>query len=420
MAIPFGFIKETATMAKAISKSGVVSKTGTEIFKYMGGVPFNHPSQEYLFTSNVFLLSILIEIYGLKAAGKSTVALWFMENLIMNAGGLGHLIDTEHKLAPAVLWGLIDPERYCKPDQIQFMAHRADTQEGAQTVGIKYLNKLRTDTFGVKANRNVPQMMGMIIDSWRVSAESTQDDVTAEGHAKKRFAFEAASWRDWLTTVIPMMGYLPATLMVVNHLTEKDVGSGIKVKETSGGEALKYHATYRLLCESQKKVDQVNAAYTQLKISTVKNSYGPDKRSVFPHIVYRREDLEPGKIMLDWNPADEMLLVNQVPKSLLTSAEVCNVTASSSKPGLFSDSIMGLKDVPITEIVAALYADAERLAKFRQILGIQRYKTIEELWGDGWFFDARGNAGLRGSGKTKGKGKVADTDGAEDGEGNDE
>ena len=96
----------------------------------------------------------------------------------------------------------------------------------------------------------------------------------------------------------------------------------------------------------------------------------------------------PEAVYIDWSAADaELLISDRIQTTALKNEEVCAVRACTEK-GLYTDEILGLKKVPIEEIVAALYADEARLAKFREIHQIARYKTLDELYDAGWFFDS--------------------------------
>ena len=61
----------------------------------------------------------------------------------------------------------------------------------------------------------------------------------------------------------------------------------------------------------------------------------------------------------------------------------------ATEKGLYNDEVLGLKKVPIQEITAAIYADPDRLKAFRAIHQIMTYKTLEEMYEEGWFFDAK-------------------------------
>lgn len=94
--------------------------------------------------------------------------------------------------------------------------------------------------------------------------------------------------------------------------------------------------------------------------------------------------------------ADAKLLTGtDIPRSVLSSEGVVDVK-ESSKAGLYNDAVTGMKMVPITEITSSLYADEERLAKFRRILAITKNKTIDELFADGWFKDAKASVNVGG------------------------
>ena len=116
------------------------------------------------------------------------------------------------------------------------------------------------------------------------------------------------------------------------------------------------------------------------------------KNQVYPRIVYRSPDLEEGRFTVDWAIADAKLLSGpDIPRSRLKSEAICDIK-ESSKAGLYNDEVAGLKMVPIQDITQALYEDPDRLNRLRSVLGITVNKTVDELFEDGWFKDAKGGA----------------------------
>ena len=287
--------------------------------------------------------------------------------------------------------GIVDPE--VLSDE-RFAVSRATTLERAQSVLLTLAKEINSLTHGKKRDSN-PHLLGIALDSFRVASEATLDAVLKAGHASKSFAIEANLWRQFLGAFMSLMQYVPMSLIVVNHQVEKESPNGYgKVYDVGGGMALKYYETYRLQVKAIKKTSLVNDVYTDLSITSFKNSNGEAKQTINPRIVYKSPDLDSTRVLVDWSVADARLLSgSDIPRSKLTSEGVINVK-ESSKAGLYNDEVSGLKLVPISDITQALYEDADRLAKFRAIMGITKNKTIDELYDDGWFKDAKAGVSL--------------------------
>ena len=154
------------------------------------------------------------------------------------------------------------------------------------------------------------------------------------------------------------------------------------------------YETYRLQVKAIKKTSQVNDVYTDLAITSFKNSNGEAKQTINPRIVYRSPDLPSDRVLVDWSIADARLLAGQdIPRSKLSAEGVINVK-ESSKAGLYNEEISGLKLVPISDITQALYEDSDRLSRFRSIMGITVNRTIDELYDDGWFRNSKAGVNL--------------------------
>ena len=384
MPIPFTALKQTARLAKAIDKSGAVSTTVEGIARYTGGPELQHISLEYLLSMSVLPLSCIIHIFGAEGCGKSTLALDLLNRYFLRQGCDGRLIDTEAKLSTTLVNSIVDADAQ---EDHRFMIRRAPSQEAAQGVVTAELKELSAATFGTKHDEN-PHMLGLIVDSFRVVSQQTQDKIAADGHATKQFAIEANLWRPFLSTTSSNMMFSPVSLILVNHMTEKEAAYG-KVKDHGGGMALKFYETYSILLSKIGSHRTKTESYTDLTLQTYKNSNGPDRQKISPRIVYKHPDLDPDKVRVDWDIADARFLSGpDIPREALKKAGVCN-TKESSKAGLYSDDVLGLTCVPIQEITQAIYSDPEKLAALRKELSITRGRTLEELFEDGWFFKAR-------------------------------
>lgn len=387
MAIPLKSMKQTANIAKQIAKKGAVITDVNEMYKYTGGPELGHISLEYLFASNVLPLSTIIHLFGPEGCGKSTMAMHFLDEYFMRQGGDGHIIDTEGKMSIPVIKSIVSPESI---EDDKFTIYRAGSLESAQSVVTTIVKELYKATFMCKKKDRTPHLVGSVIDSFRVTSEITQKGITDDGHASKQFATEAALWRTFLSTMAPKMLYMPMVLFLVNHMTEKESGTGWgKVKDHGGGQALKYHISYSFLIQRIANTSNKTNVFADLSIQSYKNSGGEGKLKIYPRIIYQSPDLDQGRFKIDWDIADAKLLAGpDIPREALKNAGICSVK-ESSKAGLYSDEVLGLSCVPIQEITSAIYAEPDRLSALREQLKIYKYQTLEELWESGWLFDAR-------------------------------
>jgi RecA/RadA recombinase len=389
----FASLGETAALAKSIAKSGAKSMAISEHFKYYGGVPFGHISQEYLFSSSVMPLNSIIEFFGDEGSCKTSLVLSLLNQLFLEPGGEGRLINTENKLNLPLIQSLISPEADA---EMRFKIDNCDSQEAAQSVITAYVKELRAKTFGKRCDK-MPHLLGLALDSFRVASETTVDSVESDGHSKKNYAVEANLWRSYMGSYTSMASMLPMVWMIVNHLVEKDSANGFgKVKDTGGGRALKFYETYRICVSKVKTNKSKSEVYTDIMLRTYKNSNGPVGNKIMPRIIYKSsnntEDGEDGQLhrtVVDWNVADALLLTGaDIPRDALRRDGVCCVK-ESSKAGLYNDDVLGLSGVPFSEIHQAIYSDPERLSMLRKHLDISTFKTIEQLWEDGWFYGAK-------------------------------
>ena len=387
MAMPtFGKLERTANMAKQLAKTGAVITDVSEMQRYYGGPELKHLSLEYLLSSNVFPLGIILQLFGAEATGKSTLAFSLLNEYFGRLGGDANLIDTEQKINNTLLESIMDPEVM---EDDRFHIFRAPTQEKAQSILTILAKEINEVTHG-KRRDSAPHLMGIALDSFRVGSEATQAEVLKNGFASKAFAVEANLWRRYLSMFSSLMQYVPMSLIVVNHQVEKDSPMGYgKVYDVGGGAALKFYETYRIQVKAIAKKSIQSTVYTDLALKSFKNSNGEANQVIYPRISYKAPEQPEGRIVVDWNIADAKLLSGtDIPRSKLAADGICDVK-ESSKAGLYNDAVNNLKMVPIEDIIQNLYESPDKLAAFRGHLGISTNRTVEELWEDGWFKDAK-------------------------------
>ena len=369
----------TAQQRKKAEKAGVSIATMADADRYFGGPPLNSLALEYLLCSNVLLLSRLYHIFGEEKNGKSTLAVDWMKRFFLDLGGDAMLVETENKMNVPLFQRMLQ-DVY---DKLQLA--RTTVLEPAQTSMTAFAKSIKAATQKHRA------VMGCVtVDSVRVLSEGTVEATEAQGSATRNYAIEAALWRTYLGTFMNLIQDMPVALIMVNHAREEAIeGTGAKQLGCGGGKAIKYYESYRILVKTIRRIEQVKTSRSVLQLVTKSNTNGPCNRKIFPEIVYRdASSANSEAVYIDWNAADaELLTSDRIQATALRNEDVCAVRACTEK-GLYTDEILGLKKVPIEEIVSALYSDKARLAKFREIHQIAQYKTLDELYDAGWFFDS--------------------------------
>lgn len=385
--MPMGALAQSSRSAKALAKSGVRFAVGRDaVTKYYAGPPLGHPSLEFLFGLTVFPYSSIVHLYGPPSSGKSTIGFDWLKMFCIDIGGRGVLVENEQKLSADVLYGVIGEEH---ADSL--VVANVEDLEGTQSALTVYSEELLLKTFGKQADRSHAYCQLNMVDSFRVLCRATKDKLKKNKHATAAFAVEANLWRQYLGVYTGMQSKAPLGLIVTNHMVEKTNQMGMTVETAGGGKALNFYSAYEIAVKKVQKKEDKKFCYTDICLRATKNSNTTDKRKVYPRIWYKSPDIEPGRFVVDWNIADALLLSGSlIPRDLLAKEDICNVKMSSSNDMLFNDPILGVKNAPIEEVVAALYADEKRLQAFRKALSISSdYHTFEELWSQGWYFDAK-------------------------------
>jgi RecA/RadA recombinase len=368
-----------AQQIKKLEKQGLKLTSLADIIKLQGGPELGFLSLEYLLCSNVLLLSTIYQIHGKEKSGKSTILMDWLGRYFLNNGGNALLIDTENKVSTSLLQKVIGENAN------ELDLQRTTIQERAQALMTEHLKGIRRDTFQKKK----AVMLGMGLDSYNVTSEATSDGVDKTGHSQKQFSTEANLWSSYLPTVVDKLTGAPVSLFVINHTREKqNVGSFTgPVEEARGGRALKYFQTYQFKVSGVGSVHDKSKEINNLCIKSDYNSYGPAGRKIYPRIVFKQDGQDDNVILVDWEFADIQLLTGpDFPRAQAQKLGICDVKESATK-GLFSDKILGLTNVPFSEIKAAIYNDKERLKSLRDLLGIVEYRTMDDLLDDNWFFD---------------------------------
>lgn len=390
MGIPFAVVKKTANDAKRLQKSGAICVSLNDVDRYYGGPDLGFLSLEYLLCSNVWLLSTIYQLFGKEGCGKTTIAIDLLTRYALNFGANGLFVDTENKINVDLLRRQVSTAIQDTASTDQFMIARTTDMETAQSVMLSHIRMFNERLFGKKVDRSSAYLLGMVLDSIRVTSKQTQETTIANGYAQKAFAWEAQGWRTFLATFINQMQHSPMFLIATNHEVEKTAPGGYgTVKDVGGGRAWKFWESYQFLVQSTSAGKSKTEVASDMTIRTYKNSNGQGSRIIYPRIVYKSPEMPEDNILVDWATADAKLLSgDHIPRAVLSKKGICN-TKESSKSGLYSDDILGLTCVPIQEITAKIYSEPDRLAALRKELGIVVYRNLEQLWEHGWFFDAR-------------------------------
>lgn len=387
--------KLNANQAKKLAKAGITSETIESISSRMGGPSWDNLALEYFHGANTILLSHIYQIHGPEKSCKSTLALYFLRRYFAALGAESHLIETESKISPQLVKAIFQPtlEQIEQGLELNLQIDQQGILENVQTIltvkahaMCEYLVK---EAKKPKAERS-PSMLGISLDSFKAKSKHTVENIRKLGHTERAFPLETLLWASYLSSYKEVSRRLPITLFVINHSSVSKNSQGFNVYDVGGGVALKYYETYQWRVESVGQQLNKSVVATNLKMTMERNSMAISKRRIFPTVVYKSPDLEPGMVKVDFSTATANLLTgDDIHRSELAKAGVCD-TKASTKPGLYNDAVLGLKLVPIEEIEQAIYSDPEKIKKFREIEGISTFNTLDELWDNGWFFNDLG------------------------------
>lgn len=223
-----------------------------------GVSPFNH----YLAGCGGFPVGRITEIFGHESSGKTALALSAL-GAAQREGGYAVLIETEHALANerAGVYGI---------DGSNLVLIQPDTLEEAFAAIYRTVLKIRTKAPSV-----------IVWDSFAATAPKQEVEEGLSAKMSAEMGLRARISSQCLRVLTPLLPEHRVALIIINQLRYK-VGVMFGNPETSpGGEALKMHASLRILANRGKQIkDGPDPTGAYFHFRAVKNKVAPPGKSI--------------------------------------------------------------------------------------------------------------------------------------------
>jgi RecA/RadA recombinase len=340
---------------------------GKEEDQDLFGVELPSFSLQYLIHSNILPMSKIIGLAGPPASFKSAMGFEILK-WHAQAGGYGHLIETENKLNPAFRDSVLGKEaaRAVKTDTV-------DSVEQAQMLFSNALKYYRSKCPG----KDIP--FAVDVDSLGASAAAAMlDEIEKTGHASRTYPEAALLWTFYFKKISSDIIGLPFTVVFTNHLKEKmdsKVAFAEKPTTKQGGVAQDFHAMYYLYFTRVADINLASREGALISIKAHKCGTGPARRKIeVPVLWHFEEDPETGKTRQittwDWHASTAKLMVSE--QIVGRIRDVSDVTVQSNR---YSSKRLGVASVSDTELGAALWADKAYMKELRQATGFPEWRV---------------------------------------------
>lgn len=293
-------------------------------------------------------------------------------------GGAGFIIDTEKKLSPTMLPGLIPAEFHHRVGVI-----RRDTIEEWQKEITARREQMDAHFLKNKSMPGFPVLT--IVDSVtgvtdEVMAQKIEETGSAPG---KGFHAGPQVISQYLKT-LSLLGY-PWTVHFVNHQkinpqTGQDVRPGGLALDFHGAIDLKFKvgmtkAEQALFCTTDTHVAH-GVTTKNVSMVTRKNSFGPDNRKIVAPFRWKYDTTDDGEreqhAWWDWNEADARLLVALAGELKAEGLEITQTRNGTAPPRVHCPELGISKEdaLPYSEFGKAVTEDPEKRNKLRKMLAI--------------------------------------------------
>lgn len=393
-------------------------KTYDDFLNSVYGVPIHkNLALQYLLGVDVIPLGRLINVVGPFGVTKSNFC-WYLASLFLRYDGYIPFIDSERKGNPNQIHNLLNTYVNLPSESTHWFSwNQAETLDLLLDYNVFFIKKLE-ELGGKKIGRPVLLLndsLGSVTNE--ESVEKRMDDEDIKGFSAAR---NAAKLSEDMQVFGPRLFDLPAVALFINHQKVKIATEGQParaaylppVKSEKGGEHQRFAYTYIIeinpLRKDKVSHDGVVTQYPCFKMTTKKNSLGSNRPYIeVPYRYFWKGNNEGEELIwYDWNASLIHLLTDE---KIFSPSEVDKYVDIRSKGSKYSSEKLGLTDVSITQLGAAIH-DNEALCKDLQdkLLQIRRkpvYGTIvagiDKPQSCGEFHTAdEGNAGQEGSVET--------------------
>jgi hypothetical protein len=400
------FRRQVEEIRKKTGSEGVY--LGSETKNLVIGIPCPSLAYEFLTANDCFILNLVYHVVGPPGVCKSAL-LAEMIRWFRVAGGGGELIENEDKFNPSWYESILTPEVFRKSVPI----YDSDSVEAWQDFVTLGINQAKRACVGTKEapgpGRIVPIVWG--VDSImgkpcreeqeKIVGEIGKDGLrgkTGEGHASRGWALAAQLITRYMRTIPKELSGWPFAMVLINHLRTAKDDMGHTVRNTGGGDLVKFQESFELELQKvgghKKMIACADYEGMTISLSCEKNSFGPGHRKIRTRILWwDEENPETGnweqKTVWDWDWATVDLLNSLTAgekssprfKALLKDADFhIDCTSSAEIENRAWSRTVGMKEkdaAPWSEVGAMIRNDPKVMAMLRRALRINHRPLLE-------------------------------------------
>lgn len=257
--------------------SGAIILTPKEMLEQQFGFPLKHFSQQYIFGATGLRIGQWYSISGPKESCKSSLLFDVMGHVCKYLGGIAVLIETEGKIAPDLLHGILQT-RYGEDilgGQLQVSRHKDKRTGSTYPHTLKTAGDLLFDPkSGIIAKfsgvYDVPLLVGL--DSIGGAAdEATAKKIESDGAVGKQFADKQHHMKYLSENFSLLASDTPIVVMTINHESTRMGPTGISYKTITGGDAQQYKAGHMLSMAVRRTYQ--SGGGKDLVLKTIKTSF---------------------------------------------------------------------------------------------------------------------------------------------------
>jgi len=310
-----------------------------------------------------------MKIIGLagKPASCKSADLFDIMRMCIHAGGIAHLIETEHKLNMHFLNSIIGHN-----NKERIRIDMAETVQEAQDFITDAINYYKDNC----PDRDMPFVIG--VDSLAgATTVDIKEDIKKEGHASKAYPEAALLWSNYFKALSSDLIGLPVIIVFTNHLKDKIDSKGpAKVNTKSGGISQDFHAAQYIYMSKIKDIELVSREGKLISMKVQKCGLGPANRKIEVPVLWDFDKIDKSdnpvqNTKWDWHAATARLLVNK--KLVNRIANVSDVTCNANR---YSSKRLGLIRVDDTKLGEAVFNNKEYMKDLQKACGFRNWQVF--------------------------------------------
>ncbi len=341
------FAAITSAAQEALGRSDI--SIGTAAEERLIGLPLPALCLRYLWQQTVFPLSRITQITGEEGSCKSALMSEILRWHCAHGGG-GYICENENKDNAEFRHSVLE---WC-PTYIQrchlIPTYSVEDWQDAISALLQAASTTMDAPGGV--GRTVPVFWG--IDSlYGTATRGEIEKQAADGHASRGYAEAALLITKFMQAMPSRLRDYPFSLVATNHLKPSTDWQGRPIKRVLGGKSVKFHESFEI--EMQKAptpdIDLLDYGGIRLKMTLVKNTGGPSKKSIGVDLLWWNEVGPDGQLrqrtLWDWDTASISLLLSfELAKGKKTIyhrlMEICDLHVTSRTAQLVYSDALGI------------------------------------------------------------------------------